>query len=62
MQESDASFFDVIIVLLVWVLIFMSGLCEGGYISSEAFFWLALIDLTAIGVLQEGGGYDDPEE
>ncbi len=62
MQESDVSFLDVIIVLLVWVLIFMSGLCEGGYISSEAFFWLALIGLTTIRVLQEGGGYDDPEK
>ncbi len=62
MQEREVSFNDIVIVLLLAVLIFMSGLCEGGYISSEAFFWLALIDLTAIGVLQEGGGYNDPEE
>ncbi len=62
MQESEVSFCDIAIVLLIWALIFMSGLCEGGYISSEAFFWLALIDLVTIGVLQEGGGYDDPEE
>ncbi len=62
MQESDVSFCDIAVILLLAVLIFMSGLCEGGYISLEAFFWLALIDLTAIGVLQKGGGYDDPEE
>ncbi len=62
MQESEVSFYDITIVILLAVLIFMSGLCEGGYISSETFFWLALIDLTAIGVLQEGGGYNDPEE
>ncbi len=62
MQESEVSFYDITTVLLLAVLIFVSGLCEGGYISSEAFFWLALIDLTVIGVLQEGGGYDDPEE
>ncbi len=62
MRESEVSFYNIAIVLLLAVLIFMSGLCEGGYISSEAFFWLALIDLTAIGVLQEGGRYNDPEE
>ncbi len=62
MANRTSNISNIIIVLLVWVLIFMSGLCEGGYISSEAFFWLALIDLTVIGVLQEGGGYNDPEE